>query len=270
MTKKQNNKTFIIGCTSGMIIGAMTAGLFHPIDSIRVRSFLNPNNMGTFYSLKNGLTFNIISSGTKAIVSFPIREHIKKNLSCNYSSTGTEFISSVITGTTVGLIGIPMNVVKVRTQNHTGLPISSLHIAKNLYNNNGLKGFYLGGQASMIRDIIWNIVYFPTYDLLIRKYQKNEYINNKLLASISSSMLATTFAYPFDGIRLFKQKINNNDIYKFWHGFKKSFEFTKTNAKSYFCAMIRVPMATSITHMGYLYLNDKLNNMRSKNIQKNY
>jgi len=71
-------------------------------------------------------------------------------------------------------------------------------------------------------------------------------------------MAATNVAYPFDGLRIFRQRMNNNIEYDFWVGIKKSFSLSKANIKSYTYAMIRVPLSTCITHIGYIYITEYL------------
>jgi hypothetical protein len=250
MTDTKTDNLFFSRCMSGMTIGIMTAGLFQPIDALRIRSFLNPDKMGSPYSLKNGLAFNMLSSGVKAVVSFPVRERINEKTNKYFKTPVlTEIMASALTGGVLSIIGTPINVIKIRCQNHSGTNLSSFAVGHDIYQKRGLRGFYQGSYATMLRDISWNVVYFPMFDYLVTIYP------NKLFASITSSMIATTIGYPFDGIRLFCQKVNNNVPYNFWVGFKKSFEFSKANRRSFGYALVRVPLATTTTHMGYLYLN---------------
>lgn len=64
------NSDRMINYTSGVLSGMVTTKIYHPIDSLRIRSFLNPTVMDGLKSLKNGLIFNIGLSGVKNIVLF--------------------------------------------------------------------------------------------------------------------------------------------------------------------------------------------------------
>ncbi|VBB18893.1 carrier superfamily protein [Yasminevirus sp. GU-2018] len=251
---------------ASMASGLLTAGFFHPIDSLRIRNFLDPAHKSSLKSLANGLTFNMITTGCRNVITFPVREQIREEVKKNVDSpVYSEMIASTLTGCVMATIGTPVNMIKVRVQNTQGVP-EPVHVTvRGVYEHSGLRGFYQGGHATLLRDVSWNIVYFPIYDFLSEKFCSSSFYakdntssktGGKMLGSILSSMVATTVAYPFDGLRLFRQRVNNKVPYNFWEGLKKSFEFSKANAKSYGYAMVRVPLATCTAHIGYLYFCD--------------
>ena len=98
----------------------------------------------------------------------------------------------------------------------------------------------------------WSTVYFPLF----------KFINDKGYSRESSSMISAACglvtSYPFDGVRLYRQ--NHKGNYNFWHGFRESFRFTKSNFRSLFIALTRVPLATTFSHMTYFKLTELLNN----------
>lgn len=256
---QHHNAPEYIKYLSGLGSGLLTAGIFHPIDSLRIRNFLNPGSVGDIRSLKNGIMFNILSTAIRNVVTFPIREQIRDTVSESaLKPMHADICSSVITGNVMALIGTPINVIKVRMQNNPGTPESFVSIVKDIYRTGKFRGFYQGGYATALRDITWNLLYFPIYDKLVKMKLLNHEFSDKLLASISGSIVATSVSYPFDGLRLFRQRLNNHVPYSFWAGIKKSFEFSQANTKSYGYAIIRVPLATCLSHMSYLYLIDYL------------
>lgn len=253
--KKQYTESKSIKYLSGLGSGLLTAGIFHPIDSLRIRNFLNPGAMGTLWSLTNGLMFNMTSTAIRNVITFPIREQIKDRVNASTRDhVKADIYSSIITGNVMALVGTPINVIKVRMQNNPGIPDSFITLARDVYKTNGFRGFYQGGYATALRDVTWNLLYFPIYDKIVAMRPINNDIGDKLVASISGSVVATSVSYPFDGLRLFRQRLNNPIPYDFWQGIKKSFECSRANAKSYGYAMIRVPLATCTAHMSYLYL----------------
>lgn len=230
--------------------GVLSACVLHPIDALRIRCFLG-SNVGNFRSLKNGLMFNVWSSGIKHIISYPIREEL--NISVNqyllYSPFKTELIASALSSILLTTISTPINLVKVRTQNCQVTSFTT--VLNDVYKTKGIKGFYQGGNITLIRDMCWNVVYFPLFGFINEKIEPS--ILNRSLVSVFSSVIATTVSYPFDGVRLFRQSSNERDLIKC---FKKSINLHQSNVRSYICAIIRVSLATCLSHVSYLYLTD--------------
>ena len=258
--KKENPYTWPIKYASGAASGLISTFVFHPIDALRIRTFLNPHNIGSISSLTNGISFNIVSSIAKNFLTFPVREKIYATLlNQQYSQLKADFMSSLITGTLIGIISTPINVIKVPMQNNHQQP-KLIPIIQNIYNHYGLKGFYRGGVATFLRDILWTSIYFPIFDTINHISMVNTYIDQRIIASSFAALCATTVAYPFDGIRLFRQRNDTKALteYNFWHGFKLSFALNKHNGKSYLLAITRVSFATTISHMSYLYISEYL------------
>jgi len=255
------NNDRMVNYTSGMLSGMMTAGIYHPIDSLRIRSFLNPTEMGSLKSLKNGLAFNIGSTGIKNVVLFPLREQIRDYEigSGNLPSIRSEITTSLIVGNIMSLIGTPINVIKIRMQNNIGETSSFINISKDIYIRNGPSVFFRGYFPTTVRDVFWNVAYFSIFDSVSKnKNISNEIVDTRIVGSIVGAIAATSVSYPFDGMRLFCQKPDRKDEFHFLMGFKKSFECSRANVRSYFYAIIRIPLATCTSHMSYLYFKDFL------------
>lgn len=231
-----------------MISGAATAAVFHPIDSLRIRIFYKQN--ASWLSLMDGFGFNVTTTLIKGVISYPLRDTFKNKLLLhNFSEVNSSILSSVGSGIVLGLFSTPINVIKVPLQ--AGHHSKMNNVIKHIYRERGLIGFMNGGVATLMRDTVWTMTYFPLYEFILKNYTEN-----KLSASLAAGSLAMNFAYPFDGIRLYRQhgKVN----YNFWHGFFVALRWNKPNLKSFGIAMIRVPAATSFMHMFYLYLNGQL------------
>lgn len=265
---------------ASMLSGILSVGINHPLDTLRIRyHLLNhvseqnmksvnvANSVGTLKSLMNGIGFNIASTCFKNVVSYPLREQIGNTIKeHHHNDLVVNMTSSTITGIIMAAINTPVNIVKIQLQHDHASKNTLKNVMKEIYDSNGVKSFYKGGLVTLCRDVSWNVIYFPMFDIVTKKlnYYNNYYSLNMLdvrpLSSIMCSMAATTVAYPFDGLRIFRQRLNNNIEYDFWVGIKKSFSLSKANIKSYTYAMIRVPLATCITHIGYIYFSEYLKN----------
>lgn len=234
--------------THGAIAGGISASIFHPLDALRVRIFYKqPISLPT---IMDGYSFNVSTTLIKSIISYPLRDTMKDSLSKWTDHNKAELGSAVGSGIVLGLFATPINVIKVSLQ--AGHHPNFVTTCKNIYTKNGPSGFYNGGVATVLRDSIWNSIYFPVYELILSSGLTKE----KPVASIVAAASAVMISYPFDGIRLYRQHGKTN--YNFWHGFWVALQWNSANFKSLGLCLIRVPSATALTHMTYLYLNKKM------------
>ena len=240
-------KKYLSGCLSGIV----STLIFHPVDILRIRLFYEGTSLGKLNTFYNGIGFNLLTGCVKNMFVFPTQEHFKDIfVKKGYGEYKAEFYSSIVSGSLLSLISTPINVVKIPLQSNT-INYSPLHIIKDIHKKYGIAGFYRGGGGTFLRDVSWNGVYFPLY-----KNLNENYIDNKILSSILAGSIAMTVSYPFDGIRLYRQ--NNNKDYNFWFGFMRSFNLSKGNLQSYGTSILRIPTATTVSHMCYLYLSQYL------------
>lgn len=235
---------------SGILSGVVSVCFLHPFDAIRIRLFWGKNNGHLMKSLFNGFSFNMISTCFKNVATYPTQELFRDTMiKHGYSQYQSELAASFGSGVFLGIVATPINAIKTPMQGHNNYKF--LNVVRDIYSKFGLAGFYRGGMATVMRDTTWNTLYFPTY-----KYVNENHIENKFGASILSSVICLTFTYPLDGIRLYRQ--NNKENFRFWDGFKHSFNPSMNNLKSYLMCVTRVPLGVAITHMTYLYANDYL------------
>jgi len=235
----------------GFLAGSLTTTILHPLDALRVRLFYRLKDKGSPKTFYNGYLFSILSSGTKTIFVFPTQEGLKDYfLKQGYSDYRSEFYGSVGSGILMSVALTPVSAIKIPLQSDpTRQTIKS--VSQDIYSKYGLRGFYRGCIGSGLFEVTWSAVYFGLY-----KYLKENYIDNKTMAAVISSCVATTISYPFDGSRLYRQnpKANHN----FWTGFKKAFSLDSANLKAYTISLMRIPLATTLSHMTYLYISKTL------------
>lgn len=211
-----------------------------PLDALRTRCFLDTNNFN-LKTLYNGFTFNASTSILKLSITYPTQEFLKTKLPIHQ-----EVLSGILTGILLSFVGTPINAVKVGLMSNVNT--NTLQVSQTIHKLHGMKGFYRGGVGTLLRDVVWNGIYFPAFQKL------NTTIDNRFLASILASAFALCFSYPFDGIRMYRQNYKAN--YDFWYGFRYSFNLSKANAASFGICMLRVPLLIATSHYIYLLSND--------------
>ena len=222
---------------------------------MRVRLFFNHKKTKKtirkqFYQ---GMQFTLWTAVIKNICTYPTQEFIndqirKKKVFSNENHT--RIASSFITGSLIGLICNPINTIKIplQTQRYN---LKWWQVGNKIYHQYGFQGFYRGGTGIFLREVSWASFYFPIF------YHLNDKYDNKILASVIGGIVSMTMSYPFDGMRLYRQK-RTKKKFPLWYGFFKSFNLNQTNLRSFGTGLVRVPISVSFCHLSYLYLKDIL------------
>ena len=219
----------------GLVAGTLQTMMVYPFDVIRIRLFTKEMIGRWFY---NGIIFTLITNIIKTGLYYPTQDIISSYLGSNRQIT-----TNFIVGTLTGLITTPINAVKIPLQMSCNNKFQN--VIREIYKKYGLGGFMRGAVPICLRDAIWTIVYFSMFN----RANGHEHI---LLASLSSSLVATTLAYPFDGSRICMQ--HHRHQHSFWYGFKESLQLKQSNIKSFVVGNTRVSIATCIGHYTYLKL----------------
>jgi len=225
---------------SGCIAATLQTLLVYPLDVIRVKSFIQ-TTVGKW--LYNGLLFTIMSNIFRTSLYYPTQDIISHYFD-NDRQTEANLIVCILTS----ILTTPINSIKTPLQISSTIKINK--VISEIYNKYGIKGFYRGSIPICFRDSLWTVIYFK----LFNNYNYND--NNRLLASIYSSTIAATLTYPFDSSRICMQ--HHKHTYKFWYGFRESFQPTFSNLKSFATGNLRVTFATCIGHYTYLWMQDNI------------
>lgn len=247
---------------SGITTGAINSTIFYPIDICRVRLFLKRSgNIGHVRSFSNGLLFNVFTGAIKNSATYPTHDMFKRILK---NKGFSEVYSGLCTGITLSLIGNPINAIKVPMQTSIK-KTTALQVTRNIYNNYGLKGFYRGGFGLFLRDVTWAGVYFPCYSFIHHhlnnsfRFKQKFNKQNEIISSLIAGVASMSVAYPFDGMRLYRQ--HHTKDFNIWHGLRESFKLTPKNIKSFSTGLVRVPLSTTFSHIFYLYVKEFLEKM---------
>lgn len=244
----------------GFVSGIVNSTIFYPVDALRTRYFVKKDMPSNLSFLMNGIGFNTLTSGFKTMVSYGGQEYMKEELiKLGFNYRYSQFYSSIGTGLAFSVITTPINVIKVPLQTS-----SKMTVHKSItytYNKYGLTGFYRGGLPLVLRDFFWAISYFTTYGFIKEKIDDLMpdlyfYKQSEIISSLSSGVISATVAYPFDGMRLFRQyhKMDADTMAGFW----ESFKLTSSNIKSFKIGISRVTFSVFLNHITYLMIKDFL------------
>lgn len=242
---------------NGMISGSSVCLLAHPIDTVWYRILLNeksqifPHNTNIFNkgkSLFNGLTFNVLSTGVKAIALYTVQDIMNDVfIQLNYGTAMASVYSGMCAGIVLGAIANPINAIKVPLQAPL-TKINTFSSCKQIYDKHNLKGFYNGALSIFLRDVIYSTTYFPVFT-----YLNNDKNINKITSTLIAGVSGVITSYPLNCVRLYKQDVRTN--FTFWRGLCKSFGLSMKNFKSLALLSVRIPLLNGLTHLIYMKLN---------------
>jgi solute carrier family 25 protein 34/35 len=224
--------------TSGSLAACGAVTVTNPFDMLKTRRQLN-NELGLAGSrgkinlslvfqkeglagLQRGLVpayiYQILMNGTRFMVYEPTRLFLKSTsltsstLLCNASA-------GAIAGGIAALIGTPFNLIKTRLQSYsphfsTGYQhgyTGVLPAIKSIYASEGLRGFYRGVSASMLRTTAGSAAQLSSYDWCKAHLVSAGYDDGMgvyLTSAMTSGVIACLVMNPFDVVmtRLYNQK----------------------------------------------------------------
>jgi len=241
---------YMAGITAGVV--STSAGF--PMDVIRVRLLFHKN---PFANLGSGFTFVFLVSVGKSGFVWPLQRELQE-LVTNHSGIENEltikFISGAIGNVTPGIIFNPLNIIKVRYMEDPN-PNKSLHgIVSHMYHNEGFSVFKKGLVATLLRDSIWGMTYFPLQTIVRRNLSKDpskDFLMNTLACS-SAAGLSTLLTSTLDAARLFAQKTTGH--YTFWYGLQQATKPTWNNFGGTLFGVMRVSFTTALGHVSFMQL----------------
>jgi hypothetical protein len=179
-----------------------------------------------------------------------------------------------------GVIFTPANVIKVRYMESTQKR-TLINIISTTLKNEGIHAFFKGIGATILRDSIWGVIYFPLYNHIKNSFTKTDDTSttskpdskaefwHALVASTTAASAATFMSSFFDGVRLLQQRtashkeapgtsILKSQIQSFFKGLKKVTKPTGRNAKATFTGVARVVVSTVTGQMTFVQVNKLL------------
>lgn len=119
-----------------------------------------------------------------------------------------EFLTSCISSSLSILCTNPIDVVKTRYQTNKGNKTNILNVSRNIYRNNGLRGFYRGlGSSLTTYPFYWGI-YFQTKDYKFSPTGRS-YLD-KFIVSFGSGAFASSLTNPLFVVKTRSQTSDSN------------------------------------------------------------
>lgn len=163
-----------------------------------------------FFSLYKGLIPNLMGIAPSRAVYFGVYTKSKAFLTSTHlaNSSWTHMLSALAASWTVSTLTNPIWFLKTKFQldlNATGKRPTILSLAKNIFKNEGIRGFYRGLSASYI-GASETMIYFVVYERLKLLLGSNEDGSNLapldyVCASFLAKSLATVSVYPHEVVR---------------------------------------------------------------------
>jgi solute carrier family 25 carnitine/acylcarnitine transporter 20/29 len=210
---KQSN--FTANIIGGMTHATLVTAVGYPFDLVKARlqtkMYSNSwscitstiKNEG-FLGLYRGSLMPWISHMLKRPMQFPISEYLKiradeasnNNKIYNYAIGG-------ITGFPGSIVGNPLQVIKVRVQ--TSNKANSWHYIKDIYNKNGIGGFYRGIIPTATKDCIYGASFVGNY-YTFRDYLGNDKWYKNFVSGAAAHSLTWCIFIPIDYVKTIIQK----------------------------------------------------------------
>ena len=258
-------QTMAYSLVPGAVQGCTTVLLGHPLDTAKTRlqtSSVSCNAAATLpkamrdivrkegpAALYRGVTPPIVMMCTKRSLQFALFESFFSPQGGTSSSqeldnglvgairarlASNAFLSGALAGVAGTLLGCPMHVVKIQTQNTTrDVTSNAWACAVRIARTEGLRGFYRGLRFHMLKDASFASTYLGSYNHImsrLRSYGSSTPLGGKTEASAKAaapwwapmiggsvaSMLTWTVLYPLDTIKTLvqaKQARSMRDMY---------------------------------------------------------
>lgn len=234
--------------------GCLSTTVGFPLESLRVR-ILFGNQIGAATSLGRGLVFSQSLSIVKTGCIWPLQEVIKKYLSeQKVSGLYATFISGGISNVLPNAILAPFSITKVHLMRDYKSQ-SWIAVSYNIYRLSGVRGFYKGNSATMVRDAAWGMIYFPAMDVIQRKVNDvvpgaPEFVNDSV-STFGGAVVATSLTSWIDAIRL--HMMNNDRVVheSFGKLVRCALSPTRANIISTALGVLRVGICTAVAHTSY-------------------
>lgn len=169
-----------------------------------------------FFKIYSGLTASLLRQATYSTVRFGAYEYMKEAYQDKYNVMPTTAVllpMSMLSGALGGLVGNPSDVVNIRMQNDSTLPVDQRRGYKNAFDglvritrSEGVSSLFRGLMPNLVRGVLMTASQVVTYDIA-----KNMLVNSFHLdptkksthfsASLLAGLVATTVCSPADVVK---------------------------------------------------------------------
>lgn len=166
--------------------------------------------------LYSGLTASLLRQATYSTVRFGVYEYLKEEYQSRYKhmpTTAALLPMSMISGALGGLVGNPSDVVNIRMQNDSTLPVSQRRNYRNAFDgiirigrHEGILSLFRGLTPNLVRGVLMTASQVVTYDiakgLLVDVFSLDGLKKSThFSASLMAGLVATTVCSPADVVK---------------------------------------------------------------------
>lgn len=154
---------------AGYIAGGGTDAVFYVLDSYKVQRQMGMKHLD-WRSLSKGLVSLSLSGSAPSIATFfviytPLKRQIQAS---GWASQSGVLFASVCGAVPASLVAVPADVIKKQVV--LGLADSPGTASRSIWRKAGLRGFFVGWQANMIKDVPFAAVKMSLYEGIVQLY----------------------------------------------------------------------------------------------------
>lgn len=169
-----------------------------------------------FFKIYSGLTASLLRQATYSTTRFGIYEYMKEKYISTYDKQPTTAIllpMSMVSGALGGLVGNPSDVVNIRMQNDSTLPVEQRRNYRNAFEgiyriakSEGPSVLFRGLMPNLVRGVLMTASQVVTYDIAKNVLVDNFHMDPSLKsthfsASLIAGLVATTVCSPADVVK---------------------------------------------------------------------
>lgn len=208
----------------------------HPFDTVKTRL-----QGGKYTSAIECLKKTVTREGPKGLyrgVSIPLISHVVKRSNQFYvyeklmQKNFNPYLIGIITGPIGTLFGGPLQVLKVNTQSTNKKEYKNAwDYTKTLYREDGIKGFYRGFKANVLKDAVYSSSFLGNYTFLKNRFSDNLF--GKFMAGGVAHSITWALFIPIDYVKTQVQRnkkktitsvvneiVKNKSYLKLWTGIR--------------------------------------------------
>lgn len=207
---------------AGGVAGGIEVCAVQPLDMVKTRLQLSPARSvgiaaglrevvaeGGVRALYRGVVPELICGVPKSsamYASFSVAKELIARLRGGRDNWLTSFCAGAVSGIPEALVMTPFQVVKVRLQSklHLGMYANSLHCVRKLVATEGASSLLTGLSVTMVRNSVFNAVYFSVYSELSSRAHAQRRRPGLLIPAtcgFASGVFASSFGAPFDVVK---------------------------------------------------------------------
>eukprot|EP00210_Caulerpa_lentillifera_P004239 g4043.t1 len=188
-------KIFLGNLAAGAVAGCTVEATLYPIDTIKtrlqmmtsgggVKALFKGGGLGKLYS---GIWGNLVGVGPATALFFGVYEPVKLKSRDFIPNDAAPIVAGAVAGVAASVIRVPTEVIKQRLQG--GQFKTVLGAISTIVKQEGVRGFFAGYGAFLLRDLPFDAVEFAAYEALKSVYTR---YSKRKLSAVESGVTGAT------------------------------------------------------------------------------